>query len=383
MAKKRHQNAALLTLVTSAFSLPGISAKAEGVPDFTSVKYRYTSYVEDNAPERFTVEGDVGRYKIQANQIQLVQPVGERASITFDYLSETMSGASPWGVKQGADNQPELIMSGASIKEERQDVAVRLKVYDKESSVSFMGGHSTENDYKAVYGGLENELHFNQKNTTVKSGLKVSIDRINPTQEEGQSRISEEEKNSTSYSVGLAQVLNPSAIVQVGLEYAQLSGYLTDPYKLQDSRPDIRKQTIASLGYRQFITSTDSAFHLDYRSYTDDWKVKSHTINVAWYQNFGSRHVIVPSIRLYSQKKAKFYGVYFEGDETTEYFSSDYRLSSYEAMSYKLKYIKYFDTWSFTVAGERYESEGSSGETENPALVSFTRWTVGFDIKFD
>jgi len=71
------------------------------------------------------------------------------------------------------------------------------------------------------------------------------------------------------------------------------------------------------------------------------------------------------------------------GMKATEYFSSDYRLSSYEAMSYKLKYIKYFDTWSFTVAGERYESEGSSGEIENPALVSFTRWTVGFDIKFD
>ncbi len=386
MAKKCRQNAALIALTTSALALPGINVKAEGAPDYTSVKYRYTSYAEDKAPEKYTVEGDLERYKIQANQIQLIQPIGERAAITLDYLSETMSGASPWGVKQGADNQPELIMSGASIEENRQDIGARLKIYDQESSISFMGGYSRENDYKATYGGLDNELHFNQKNTTVKLGLRFSLDTINPTQQEGQSRVSEEEKNSASYNLGVTQVLSQTAIIQAGLEYVQLSGYLTDPYKLQDSRPDVRKQTVVSFGYRQFIKPTDSALHLDYRSYTDDWEVSSHTVNIAWYQNFGDRHVIAPSIRLYNQQKAKFYGVYYDENSATEYFSSDYRLSSYQAMSYKLKYIKYFDTWSFTVAGERYESAGSQAggsldEIENPGLVSFTRWTVGFDIK--
>ncbi len=386
MAKKRRQNTVLIALTSSALALPGITVRAEGAPDSTSVKYRYTSYTEDKAPEKYTVEGDIERYEIQANQIQLIQPIGERAAITLDYLSETMSGASPWGVKQGADNQPELIMSGASIEENRQDIGASLKIYDQESSISFMGGYSRENDYQATYGGLDNELHFNQKNTTVKLGLRFSLDTINPTQQEGKNRVKEEEKNSASYNLGITQVLSQTAVVQAGLEYVQLSGYLTDPYKLQDSRPDVRKQTVVSLGYRQFIKTTDSALHLNYRSYTDDWEVKSHTVNAAWYQNFGDRHVIAPSIRLYSQQKAEFYGIFYDKNNATEYFSSDYRLSSYEAMSYKLKYIKYFDTWSFTVAGERYESKGSQSggrldERENPGLVSFTRWTVGFDIK--
>ena len=382
MVKKRRRNTALIALASSALALPGINVKAEGVPDETSVKYRYTAYTEDDAPKRYTVEGDVERYEIQANQIQLIQPISERAAITLDYLSETMSGASPWGVKQGASNQPELIMSGASIREKRQDIAASLKIYDQESSMSFMGGYSRENDYQATYGGLDNELYFNQKNTTVKLGLRFSLDTINPTRQEGQTRIREEEKNSTSYNLGLTQVLSQTAIVRVGLEYAQLSGYLTDPYKLQDARPDVRKQTVIALGYRQFIKATDSALHLNYRSYTDDWEVESHTLNIAWYQNFGNRHVIAPSVRLYRQQQAEFYDLFYDPNNTTEYFSSDYRLSSYEAMSYKLKYIKYFDTWSFTVTGERYESKGTqSGSFETPGLVSFTRWTVGFDIK--
>jgi hypothetical protein len=385
--KKRHSNPTLIALTTSALALPGMSANASELPDTASAKYRYTYYLEDEAPERYTIEGDIERYEIRAQQLQLIQPIGERSVFTFDYLTETMSGASPWGIQQGADDQPELIMSGASIEENRQDVTTSLRIYDQESSIAFAGGYSRENDYKAVYGGLDNELHFNQKNTTMNLGLGFSQDSINPTQQEGLDRVRDEEKSSSSYYLGIAQVLNQSTMIRASLGFTQLSGFLTDPYKLQDSRPDVRKQTTLTFGYRQFIARTESALHLDFRYYTDDWKLESHTLDIAWQQNLGEGQLIVPSIRWYTQQQAEFYGLYFDENSGTKYFSNDYRLSTYDALSYKLKYTKYFDTWSFTIAGERYESKaskasGSSIEFENPGLVSFTRWTVGFDIKF-
>lgn len=380
---KKKSNPALIALTTSALALPGINANADAPPDTTSVKYRYTSYIEDEAPKQSTVQGDVKRYEIQAHQIQLVQPVGERGALTLDYLTESMSGASPWGIQRGTDNAPELIMSGASIEDERQDITASLRIYDQESSIAFTGGHSSEDDYKAVYGGLDNELQFNQKNTTVKLGMGFSLDTFEPTQQEGQDRVSDEQKNSASYYVGLAQTLSRNSIFQVTAGFTQLSGFLTDPYKLQDARPDVRKQTTITLGYMQFITTTKSALHFDYRYYTDDWDVNSHTVDLAWHQNFGTGHLLTPSVRLYTQQEAKFYSLYFDENSDQEFFSNDYRLSAYDALSYKLKYTKYFEAWSLTLSGERYESQGDdSKQAENPGLVSFTRWTAGFDIKF-
>ena len=54
-------------------------------------------------------------------------------------------------------------------------------------------------------------------------------------------------------AVSLSQVLNPVASFQTALSLTGQSGYLSDPYKLQDSRPDEKTQIAFSNSLRYFF----------------------------------------------------------------------------------------------------------------------------------
>ena len=47
----------------------------------------------------------------------------------------------------------------------------------------------------------------------------------------------------------------------MGLGYTQLSGYLSDPYRITDLRPEERGQSTLDMQYRTFSTSLAAAVH--------------------------------------------------------------------------------------------------------------------------
>ena len=95
----------------------------------------------------------------------------EESALTVTALTESLSGASPWGTQMGSDGQSELIMSGASISESRQDLTVKYTSYSSTYSTSFHGGLSQENDYRSFYWGGSIDKSFNTKN--VANAIKI------------------------------------------------------------------------------------------------------------------------------------------------------------------------------------------------------------------
>ena len=95
-------------------------------------------------------------------------------------------------------------------------------------------------------------------------------------------------------------------------------------------------------------------------------------------------------MRYYSQSQAEFYAPYFTGVPASGEFSSDYRLSPYGALSYRIRAETRFQTWkldwSLNAAYERYDSSADlafgSVDVENPALVSYDMFSVGFTSRF-
>jgi hypothetical protein len=394
---RRQRQGALAALTTSALLLPGL-ARAQDQERW-GIDYGFSLYSEDDLESSKLQAGSAERYEIETHQLQMRAPLGDRIDLGLDLVQETMSGATPWFVEPNAQGEPVQVMTGASVEDQRSDVLLRGTYLFDRARTSLTGGYSIEDDYRAINAGFGSEHDFNEKNTTLSWGTSVSFDDIDPTPTLTNANPSREDKRTLSVFTGISQVINRSSIVQSTFTYQNGSGFLSDPYKLvsvaganlPDSRPDARNQFAWLTRYRRHFSSVNGALHADYRLYVDDWDVTSHTIELAWYQMLWDTLAVIPSVRYYTQSQAEFYGPYFTNSPGDD-FSSDYRLSPYGALSWKLRAETRLSDWPFRMAWkvgvswERYESSGDLAirdvEVENPGLVSFNVLMFNLSARF-
>lgn len=384
MAGSNEKSATLLTITSSALLLPAYQiARADAPPDFAEVGVRFSKYEEDDTQAGKTAGGSSERYEIDVAQFHLLAPIGENWSLALDVQREEMSGASPWFIGASLEGEPEIIMSSASIEDTRTDISVTTRYYYDRGNVGFNYTHSDEDDYESHAAALDVAFNSADGLTTYSGAISASNDDIEPTQGSVQTNTFEDEKEIRSAFLGISRIVSKRAIVRFGLSYTYRDGFLTDPYKLFDRRPDERKEWSFSGGYRHFFVSPNAALHADYRYFDDDWGIKSHTLEVAWHQNLGENSQLIPYLRYYSQNEADFFSN--QVDFSEDYYADDYRLSSFGAITTGLRVSTKVDNWTFNVAGERYttsESWGLFDGDESPALVKFYRVTVGLDYAF-
>ncbi len=380
----------LTALTSAALLLSGANSNshADAQPDATTLGYRYSLYSEDNLDRDLVAPGSTTeRYEIDIHQFQIVAPLAETFSVKLDMQYEDMSGASPWQTEVDPNGDPRLIMSGASINDQRREVAIKLNRHRDDGRWSVFYQYSDEDDYTSNAGGVEFLWEFNQDISTVSTGFSYADDDIKPTQGIFPTGTLKDDKQKSSVYISGSHIINARSIIQTALSYTYHEGYLDDPYKYNDRRPDERKQWAWTANHRYFIDYASAALHTDYRFYDDDWGLRSHTLRISWYQNIGSRWQLVPFLRYYSQSKADFFGNEARDHIDEQHFSDDYRLSAYGAISGGLKINYQLDNWLITVSGERYHSDADlaldSDNEEAPGLVDFTRFTTGFTYRFE
>lgn len=407
---------ALTALTTSALAVPGLvtAAHADTPIEQASADYAFSWYQEDDLdPGRFSGQGSRERYEVFTHQLELAMPVSQRMDAGVEFLYEKMSGASPWYVEASGTERVQ-VMSGATIDDTRYDLSTNLNYYLEDAKDTFTAGFSKEQDYLSINGGLGTERSFFDKNTVFSASGGFSYDWIKPNNPGlSLARPCCGEKWSVDLFTGLSQLLTRASAVQFTGNFKYSDGYLSDPYKairgigpsdgiISDRRPDQKHQGSLMARYRHHFEMTDKiggTLHVDYRFYADDWDITSHTFEIGWHQSFGPV-TIIPGARYYSQSKAKFYDTLLpagaaEADPGDR--SSDYRLSPYGAISWKVKaelaledILDYHPSGKLEQVGftggldlfvalsyERYISEGSFGlvsvddEDEAPALVDF------------
>ncbi|MBY0399485.1 DUF3570 domain-containing protein, partial [Myxococcota bacterium] len=182
---------------------------------------------------------------------------------------------------------------------------------------------------------------------------------------------------------GLTQLLSRASAIQATVNYKHSDGYLSDPYKaitttdpglglLSDSRPGTKDQGSLMLRYRHHVEPIAASVHFDYRFYADTWQVTSHTFEVAWHQNLFGWLTIAPGARYYSQSKAEFYDTILP--QVVNHRSSDYRLSPYGAISWKVKTeVSLEDLFDYQ-PGSRAEALGFSGGLDLFLAFSYERY---------
>ncbi len=355
-----------------------------------------------------------GGYNTNTGQLNLKSAPGWN-----DQLVHTLAIASPETRKQGD---------------------FKLSYEWDEAAIDIGGGISVENDYESRFANLGGRMDFNNKQTTVNLGLSYTnsdtfatldpdslqfydttiydnstiefdyidangndiwkvvpkkttvaageIDSVWDTKNfSRKSAVLRGNRQDWSTQLGLTQVLNKNAIVELGMNYTRSTGYLGNPYKLVtlialtpspsqlngagtdpimvgprtllEVRPDERNQFNWNVGYNQYIEPFDAALHFDYRFAHDDWGIHAHTFEADWVQPLGQGWTVTPRVRYYSQSSADFYTPYIKALQVTDpntgnpvdsplniaipdYYSSDHRLSGFGTLSGGVTVAKQF-----------------------------------------
>jgi hypothetical protein len=319
-ASSKNSSQLFAQLLTAALAIPAGSALAESPPESASIKLMYFDYEDWQ-------EGGQDRMHIKSPMIWFATPIADSWAVEGTLQLDDMSGASP----QYLDS-----LSGASelgIKDRRQWADVRVTKYFERFSLSLGGAVSTEDDYISRSGSLEGRWWSEDKNTTVSFGISPDFDRITSTNNTDLI----ERRRAITYLLGVTQVLSPNALLQSNFSYANGAGYHSDPYKFFDKRPEGRDQFAWLTRHNYFVEAADAALHTDYRYYWDSWSVRSHTLEMKWYQPIGEHFMIRPGVRYYSQDSAEFFSTEFPPQEDGAIYSPDQRLASYGSFSYGLK----------------------------------------------
>lgn len=358
--------------------LAPLSARADTPPAVRLLSYRASSYQEDDLDASALLIGSAERYDITIHQLRYSAPVGEKYSVALESSYESMSGASPWYTLESLNGDTQVAMSGATIYEKRRDVTASARRYFDQGNVGLSFTVSDENDYRANSASIDGSVTLANNATTLSAGIAHSDDEINPTDAARFNRVLSANKATTSAFVSMTQIINQFSILQTGLSTARADGFLTDPYKLSDRRPEERNQFTWTTSWRRYFRDQRAAFHANYRLYDDDFGVRSHTIDFALHKDLSRTLTWVPSLRFYRQRAADFFTPATDFAQLQAFNSSDYRLSDYDAISAGLKLNVALGDYTLVLSGERYKTSGSS----TPALVEFTRLSAGIDFAF-
>lgn len=374
----------IVALTSSALLLPAYqAANADAPPDYAEIGLRYSKYEEDDTQAGKSFGQSSQRYEIDVAQFHLLAPVEDNWSVALDVQWEDMSGASPWFVGESLDGDPNVVMSGASIADTRTDVSITTRYYYDRGNIGLNYTRSDEDDYESNAAGLDVAFNSEDGLTTYSAAISASADDIEPTQGNVPTSTLEDDKDMRSAWIGVSRIISKRAIVRFGLSYTYRDGFLTDPYKLNDSRPDEREEWAASVGYRRHFPNPDAALHVDYRYFDDDWGIASHTVDIAWHQGLGQHTQLIPYLRYYSQDEADFFSN--RVDPSDKYYADDSRLSAFGAVTTGLRLRHDIGNWTLALSGERYttsEDWGVFSGDESPALMKYWRYTLGFDYRF-
>ena len=337
-----------------------------------------------------------------------------------------------------------------------------------EATLDIGGGISVENDYTSGFGNALARMDFNQKQTSAILGLSFTNSDINATLDHdatpyiyetsgglktynqthsgsqidivGGSLVNHKILRATrqdwASNLSLTQVLNKDAMLVGSLGFTRNTGYLANPYKavttvfidpkqtpaangvltgnalsLLENRPDERNQWIANMSYVQHIDALGgSALHADYRFYSDDWGINSHTFEVDWAQPVYGGLVVTPMFRYYSQDAADFFQNYlvsfqeYPGRATVDRvtkkvtisplnpaklpanYSSDQRLSAFGTISTGITFTKRFAKGISLEAGAEYYTHAGSlkmGGGGEGSFADFNYYRVNAGIQVD
>ncbi|NND95687.1 MAG: DUF3570 domain-containing protein [Flavobacteriales bacterium] len=356
--KKKVLDATTLEILGSYYTQEGVHAAVSGgrgTEALTDVHPVIVLAIPLNADDILTIDAGVSAYTSASSSN--IDP--------FDTETPTDGFQASSGASQG-DNWVNLTASYSHSSDDRN------KIWSGHISVA------SEYDYfSAGFGGGYTRL-FNQKNTEFTIKGNVLIDKWallypielrpyngggdisnsflgnyeitgNPDYQPLFEKIRDKGRNSYSIGIGLSQILSRKIQGSLNMDLVRQEGLLSTPFQrvyfqdIEDSfingfhlADDIERlpgsRTKLAIGTRvNFYLNQRIVLRTQYRFYSDDWGILSHTASLTVPIKLGNRWTIYPSYRYYFQEAADYFASYNMHVSSSEFYTSDYDLSSFTA----------------------------------------------------
>jgi hypothetical protein len=372
-----------------------------------------------DASGQSSVDAQFLYYKESGGRTEVLNPVilwnqdfgkdGGMLSLNLGY--DAISGASPTGAYPTSD-----ATTSASGKVTQSGNVPQAEYHDARKSVGLSYGrafganlptvdlsYAKENDYTARSIGFSDAWTLAGGRATLHFGVAFSRDTVSPVKNpvtNPNGAALNYPKNENGFSLGGTWVFGERDLADLSFSLMNLSGYLTDPYKvvpvgpldslenLAEQRPNTRSRRAIVAKYSHYFL-WDASVNVIYRYYNDDWSISANTLDVIYNQKFGPDWILSPEIRFYTQTGAYFYANRLLIPQT--YMSADYRLSPFSSFLFGLTLThRLYDSLSANI-GVTIQSQnsndpihlvpatgGSLGTTVSAANMNVTTVTFGF-----
>lgn len=370
-----------------------------------------SSYGQDILRYRFQLyDEEDGRIDVESHYLDYKHSWG-RTSANLRLAIDTLSGETPVGIHTREDENDWRFQE---ISDERRVAVATIEHEIDDYTLTFEYAHSKEDDYRSNAVTAKVSREFNQKNTTVTGGVSFAFDDVLKT--DFTSNFENEDKDTLDISMGLSQILSQNTLFDLTLGYGRSKGYLSDPYRriseigtkildgpfgpieladtfdYAENRPNEQHRFVAKASVRHYFEKVDGALKLSYRFYANSDSIEGHTTELKWVQQVNDRLSVTPYVRYYQQSEADYYyatltGTGIEGtnliDGSGPNYSSDYRLSKMEALTYGVRVA-----WdvrrdlTLDLQLERYEMNGLDPETPASFFPTANVVSVGAQWSF-
>ena len=343
--------------------------------DFIASKYEY--YDESG-----------GRVGVRTIGLTANEDIGASMQLGLTLMNDAIAGASPTGIPAPAGSSQVPL---AELSDHRKEWEVDFSRRIGDVDVSIGTSQSREHDYVSRGWSLNTVTDLNQRNTQLLLGVAGHDDDVETFFDPQHYYLG---KQAFSAIAGFTQVIDPRTFVTLNVTWSRETGYLDDQYKLvqkteelvagsffplafAENRPGERNMASVFAAVNRAYPRLHGALEASYRFYADTFGVTANTVELRWIQKLGEAVTLAPELRLYRQGGADFY--YYDLDATDitptvvpdsngPAYSSDYRLSSFDAVTYGIK-----ATWKvrphlqLELAFDRYAMRGIDGVTPQSA----------------
>jgi hypothetical protein len=246
--------------------------------------------------------------------------LGDQLSLSGAYYVDKVSNASI-----------DVVSTASPYKETRNEYTLGADYLVRDSLVSVSMSNSKEPDYVAknvnvdvsqdVFGGM----------TTLSLGFSRGDDDV------GRSDIGMfDTARHWRYRLGITQILSPTWLASANFEAIADDGYLGNPYRVavvfgayeRERNPRTRSSRALKLRTVGSVTP-GSAVHADYRYFSDNWRIRAHTVELGYSRYFGDKWLADWNLRYNTQTKASFYSD--NASAETLYVSRNRQLSTYKS----------------------------------------------------
>lgn len=229
-------------------------------------------------------------------------------------------------------------------------------------------------EYIRSNGNLNSGLFYNND---IYDSFGVEIDKRSPTawRPVNTSLVNDKKRNTYAVSVSFSQILSKTTQLSIFSDLTFQTGWLANPmqrvyftdkenfylgnaasipiytspenkdvFQLADDierLPNTRFKLPIGVRLNQYINEL-FVFRTYYRYYSDDWGIKSHTIDAELAIKLGQKYTLYPNYRFYNQLAADYYAPFEQLLSTQQYYTSDFDLSKYNANQFGLGF-KYTD----------------------------------------